>query len=76
MPPEELEAAQRRVKQRTLGNIRLIAELFNKGIVAEKIVHACIAELLGGPKDTPIEDNAEVREGQQRMTCSIVSGHL
>ena len=28
----ELESAERRVKQRTLGNIRLIAELFNKEV--------------------------------------------
>lgn len=61
MPASELEAAQRRVKLRTLGNIRLIAELFNEGIVAEKIVHACISELLGSAKAAPIEDNAEVR---------------
>lgn len=57
---EDLEGAQRRVKLRTLGNIRLIAELFNKGVVAEKIVHACIADLLGAPKAAPVEDNAEV----------------
>ena len=45
---------------RTLGNIRLIAELFNKGIVAERIVTVCITELLGDPKADPIEDNVEV----------------
>ena len=60
-PEDGLEAAQRRVKLRTLGNIRLIAQLFNKGVVAEKIVHACIADLLGNSKAPPIEDNAEVR---------------
>ena len=59
-PAEELEAAQRRVKLRTLGNIRLIAQLFNQGVVAEKIVHACIGDLLGSPKAAPVEDNAEV----------------
>ena len=59
-PADELEVAQRRVKLRTLGNIRLIAQLFNEGVVAEKIVHACIGDLLGNPKAPPVEDNAEV----------------
>lgn len=59
LPAEEVEAAQRRVKQRTLGNIRLIAQLFNQGVVSEKIVQACIADLLGSPKSAPVEDNAE-----------------
>ena len=45
---------------RTLGNIRLIAELFNKGIVAERIVTVCITELIGDLKSDPIEDNVEV----------------
>lgn len=62
LPAEEVEAAQRRVKQRTLGNIRLIAQLFNQGVVSEKIVQACIADLLGSPKSAPVEDNAEVRQ--------------
>ena len=59
-PADELEGAQRRVKLRTLGNIRLIAQLFNQGVVAEKIVHACLSDLIGNPKSPPIEDNAEV----------------
>ena len=58
----ELEAAERRVKQRTLGNIRLIAELFNKEVVREPIVHACVGELLGdSARVEPVEDNIEVR---------------
>ena len=60
----ELDAAERRVKQRTLGNIRLIAELFNKEVVRETIVHACIGELLGdSARVEPVEDNIEVRAG-------------
>ena len=60
VPAEEREEAERGVKMRTLGNIRLIAELFNKGIVAERIVTACITELIGDLKADPIEDNVEV----------------
>lgn len=59
-PAEERDEAERRVKMRTLGNIRLIAELFNKGIVAERIVTVCITELIGDLKSDPIEDNVEV----------------
>lgn len=61
-PADEKEDAERRVKMRTLGNIRLIAELFNKGIVAERIVTVCITELIGDLKADPIEDNVEVRQ--------------
>lgn len=53
---------------RTLGNIRLIAELFNKGIVAERIVTVCITELIGDLKSDPIEDNVEVN--LLAMSCS------
>ena len=42
-------ADARRVKARTLGCVRLIAELFNKGVVAEKIVHVCVRDLLATP---------------------------
>lgn len=57
----ELEAAERKIKLRTVGTIRLIAELYKKSVVKEPVVHACIQELLGqaaGP--TPSEDNVEV----------------
>jgi hypothetical protein len=33
------------MKPETLGNIRLIAELFNKEVVRKPIVHACVGEL-------------------------------
>lgn len=54
----ELEAAERKVKLRTVGTIRLIAELYKKSVVKEPVVHACIQELLGG--FTPSEDSVEV----------------
>ena len=60
VPQENQDDAQRRVKSRTLGNIRLIAALFNKGVVSEKIVVLCVEELIGDPKAEPHEDNIEV----------------
>lgn len=45
---------------RTLGNIRLIAELFKKSVVPEKIVHMCIQDLTGDAKHEPSENNVEV----------------
>ena len=50
---------ERRVKVRTLGNIRLIAELYKKRMVQEKIIHVCIGDLLGATEKLPEEDNIE-----------------
>ena len=60
VPEDERERAERKVKLRTLGNIRLIAELYKQDVVPEKILHACIQEMLGDGKSDPIEDNVEV----------------
>lgn len=43
---EERAAAEKRVKSRTLGTVRLIAELFRKEVVSEAIVLVCVRELL------------------------------
>lgn len=45
---------------RTLGNIRLIAELYKQDVVSEKILHACIQQMLGDGKSDPSEDDVEV----------------
>lgn len=60
VPPEEREAAEKRVKSRTLGTIRLIAELYRKDVIKENIIDVCIRELLGGAgKALPVEDDIE-----------------
>jgi translation initiation factor 4G len=43
----ELFSSSKRVKLRTMGNIKLIGELYKKKMIAEKILHACISDLLG-----------------------------
>ncbi|BDA41688.1 Eukaryotic translation initiation factor isoform 4G-1 [Coccomyxa sp. Obi] len=58
-PDEDREAAERKVKMRTLGNIRLIAELYKQDVVSEKILHACIQQMLGDGKSDPVEDDVE-----------------
>ena len=57
--PAERAAATKRVKVRTMGNIKLIGELFKKKMIAEKILHACVTDLLGAPKSNPPEENVE-----------------
>jgi hypothetical protein len=62
MPEGAREGAERKVKQRTLGNIRLIAQLYKQDVVSEKILHACIQEMLGDGKSEPFEEDVEARE--------------
>ena len=51
----------RAAKMRTMGNIRLIAELYKQDVVNEKILAVCIQELLGDGKGEPHEDDVEAR---------------
>lgn len=60
MPEEQKEGVARGAKMRTLGNIRLIAELFKKSVVPEKIVHMCVSDLTGDAQEEPSENNVEV----------------
>ncbi|KAI5061888.1 hypothetical protein GOP47_0022427 [Adiantum capillus-veneris] len=61
-PEQEVERSEKEklVKLRTLGNIKLIGELFKQKMIPEKIVHYCIRMLLGfDPKTPPAEENIE-----------------
>ncbi|DBA68908.1 TPA: Eukaryotic translation initiation factor 4 gamma 1 [Trebouxia sp. C0005] len=55
VPQEQKESVTRTAKMRTLGNIRLIAELFKKSVVPEKIVHMCIQDLTVMPSMNPLK---------------------
>ena len=57
--PAERAAATKRVKVRTMGNIKLIGELYKKRMIAEKILHACVTDLLGAPSVEPPEENVQ-----------------
>lgn len=61
-PEQELERSEKEklLKLRTLGNIKLIGELFKQKMIPEKIVHHCIHSLLGtDTKNPPAEENVE-----------------
>ncbi|GAV71085.1 MIF4G domain-containing protein [Cephalotus follicularis] len=61
-PEQELERRdkERMIKVRTVGNVRLMGELFKWGVVPEKIVRHVIKELLGHDgKTCPAEENVE-----------------
>lgn len=69
VPEEQKEAVARGAKMRTLGNIRLIAELFKKSVVPEKIVHMCVSDLTGDAKQEPSENNVEVCTCLRSINC-------
>jgi translation initiation factor 4G len=66
------EEAERAVKKRTMGNMRLISELYKQDMVKDWIMTACMEDLLlmtghaaaaggKGAMRVPPEDNIEVR---------------
>lgn len=73
VPEEQKEAVARGAKMRTLGNIRLIAELFKKSVVPEKIVHMCVSDLTGDAKQEPSENNVEVCVCLSTINCGILT---
>ncbi|XP_068328662.1 eukaryotic translation initiation factor 4G-like [Pyrus communis] len=55
---EEEEEKRIKARRRTLGNIRLIGELYKKKMLTERIMHECIKKLLG-QQQTPDEEDIE-----------------
>ena len=53
------EEVQARAKNRLLGNVRLIAELFRKGMVNDRIMLLILSDLLGPADNNPSEDSLE-----------------
>jgi hypothetical protein len=47
----ELDEKMMKLKKRMLGNIKFIGELYKKGLISSKIMHACIVELIGTTDD-------------------------
>lgn len=56
---EEREDLERKAKQRLLGNVRLISELFKKDMVNDLIMSIILKDLLGSPDSDPPEDSVE-----------------
>lgn len=72
---EEREEADRQAKQRLLGNVRLIAELFKKGMVNDRIMLLILADLLGPPDDEPGEDPLEAACEMLTIAGATLDGH-
>ena len=53
---EKKEEVQARAKNRLLGNVRLIAELFKKALVNDRIMLLILSDLLGPAENNPSED--------------------
>ncbi|KAH9255706.1 hypothetical protein BASA81_006100 [Batrachochytrium salamandrivorans] len=51
----ELEALRKKTKQRVLGNIAFIGELFLKKMLSGRIINTCVHHLLGKALDNPTE---------------------
>ena len=49
------EKEEKKVKRRMLGNVRLIGQLFVKGVINQKIVHVCIQQMLQQEKEEYVE---------------------
>ncbi|XP_049327363.1 uncharacterized protein LOC111191621 isoform X1 [Astyanax mexicanus] len=52
---EELEQAENKARRRSLGNIKLIGELFKLKMLADSIIHKCIAKLLNDNAEESLE---------------------
>lgn len=59
LPQAEREEAEKHAKQRLLGNIRLISELFKKDMVNDRIMLLILSDLLGPADSEPSDDSIE-----------------
>ncbi|KAF6252216.1 eukaryotic initiation factor [Scenedesmus sp. NREL 46B-D3] len=73
---DERAAAERRVKSRTLGTVRLIAELYRKEVVREAIITVCLRELLEARDSSsiPPEENVESACEMVTVTGKMLAG--
>jgi len=60
------EESERKAKQRLLGNVRLIAELFKKGMVNDRIMVLILSDLLGSA------DGQEPSEDSIEAACEVI----
>lgn len=60
---------ERRARKRSLGNIRLIGELFKLGMLTVRIIHDCIRELLQRQK----EEATESRDESLECLCKLIT---
>lgn len=56
---KERKEKRSKAKRRMLGNIRLIGELYKKGMLTERRIHEYINKLLGGESKDPNEEDIE-----------------
>lgn len=52
-------ASEYKARQRMLGNIQFIGQLYNKGMLTERIMHECIVKLFGGVRS--FKDRSRIR---------------
>uniref|UniRef100_A0A383WGA1 MI domain-containing protein n=1 Tax=Tetradesmus obliquus TaxID=3088 RepID=A0A383WGA1_TETOB len=73
---DERAAAEKRVKSRTLGTVRLIAELYRKEVVREAIIIVCLRELLEARDNgtIPPEENIESACEMISVTGKMLAG--
>jgi len=67
LTPEEREVKEIRIKRRMLGNIKFVGELFSKGMLNEKIMHACVQQLLRRDPKKPVD------EDQVESLCKLLT---
>ena len=73
--PSEREDAERSVKKRVMGTMRLISELYKKDMVRDWIITTCMESLLSskpGVKTSVTEDSIEV--GARSIVLVVVVG--